>query len=51
VSLDMAQQVRSVVDALGPPTPEQLARLRLILWGAQAAPIALDVPEAAADAA
>lgn len=51
MSLDMAAHVRSVVDRLGPPTPEQVAKIRLILWGGQAVPAAQDEEELTADAA
>jgi hypothetical protein len=29
--IDIAARIQAVVDELGPPTPEQIARLRLIL--------------------
>ncbi|WP_260617438.1 MULTISPECIES: hypothetical protein [unclassified Microbispora] len=32
--IDMEAHIRAVVRELGPPTPEQIARLRLIFAGA-----------------
>jgi len=42
--LDMDAYVKAVVDQAPPPSPEQLARLRLILCGSQ-------IPEEGADVA
>lgn len=52
--IDMAAHIRGVVEKLGPPTPEQIARIRVILWGplpfTAVLPVS-EIPEQAADAA
>lgn len=48
--IDINAHVRAVVDAAPPPTADQVARIRLILWGPQLQtpkPVPAALPDAA----